>query len=468
MKILRSLACLCFLLTACQSDSSSTPEEQEQTNNTQAESSSNEAQTAEAISFEKDGEAFIHNEAGEMYKSYVPESESADQDDYEQATELAISDYIEEVQTKGTEEWTAEQWATSLLNGLRANYDQAFSPVQDFKVTYESLKLPDGRLLQDVTEEELNNRPDKVNVAMLIDSSGSMKKEINSEKKMTAAKEAVQSFASELPEDVQASLYVFGHKGSEKEQDKDVSCKSIESVYPLSTYNNDTFTDSMDSFSAKGWTPLAGAIQQATSDLKENSTDETKNFIYIVSDGKETCGGNPVEAAKRATNQGMDVEVHIIGFQVDTEANQQLKEVAEAGGGAYTSVDNPQQLDEEVMKSWKETISKTTWRFWSAGNHNNLNWDSVGMSTDLRNLYANFQSVKDQEFWRINNTLDRLLEKEIITFEQKGEIQDLLKKRKEAITEYTSAIYDEKDKEIFDEADRLKEMIDKITEDLDL
>ena len=55
--------------------------------------------------------------------------------------------------------------------------------------------------------------------------------------------------------------------------------------------------------------------------------------IVLVSDGKETCQGDPVVAARALAAKG--ITVHTVGFIVDTAARGQLQAIARATGGTY-------------------------------------------------------------------------------------------------------------------------------------
>ncbi len=60
--------------------------------------------------------------------------------------------------------------------------------------------------------------------------------------------------------------------------------------------------------------------------------------IYVVSDGNETCGGDPVAAA-RAINAGdTHAIVNIIGFDLPAIDRVALGKVAQAGGGALIDI----------------------------------------------------------------------------------------------------------------------------------
>ena len=53
----------------------------------------------------------------------------------------------------------------------------------------------------------------------------------------------------------------------------------------------------------------------------------------LVSDGKETCQGDPALAARALAAKG--ITVHTVGFVVDTAARGQLQAIAQATGGTY-------------------------------------------------------------------------------------------------------------------------------------
>src|SRR5690606_41143319 len=47
-----------------------------------------------------------------------------------------------------------------------------------------------------------------------------------------------------------------------------------------------------------GWTPVAGALESAKESFAGLDAETNTNLIYLVSDGIETCDGDPVAAAK--------------------------------------------------------------------------------------------------------------------------------------------------------------------------
>ncbi|MFS8612900.1 MAG: VWA domain-containing protein, partial [Planifilum fulgidum] len=204
--------------------------------------------------------------------------------------------------------------------------------------------------------------PKQVNVEILLDASGSMAGQVSGGVKMDLAKEAIRDFVSKLPEGTQVALRVYGHKGSNQQKDKELSCKSTEVVYPLGAYDESSFQKSLDKFRPTGWTPLAAAIEQAKSDLSGKTGEKVENIIYVVSDGIETCGGDPVKAAKELHQSEIQAIVNIIGFDVDNEGQRALKKVAEAGGGKYTTVNTGEDLRKHLEEEYERLADE--WEMW--------------------------------------------------------------------------------------------------------
>ena len=184
---------------------------------------------------------------------------------------------------------------------------------------------------------------------LLLDASSSMLLPVDGKQKMGIAKIAVKRFAKTLGEENEVSLYVYGHAGTQEDKDKELSCTKIDEIYPLQNYKEEDFNSTVDEVAAKGWTPLAAAIQT----VNEASKDvEGPLTVYIVSDGAETCDGDPVKAAEEFAQDNENRKVNIIGFNVDQKGEDQLKAVAEAGNGEYISADNSEELNNSIAEKW--------------------------------------------------------------------------------------------------------------------
>ena len=88
----------------------------------------------------------------------------------------------------------------------------------------------------------------------------------------------------------------------------------------------------------------------------------------MVSDGIETCGGDPVKAAKELNRSDIKAVVNIIGFDLDDEGQRQLKAVADAGGGEYSSVDSKVELDKYFEEERRRLYN--AWSEWAREHYN--------------------------------------------------------------------------------------------------
>ncbi|MEB3052842.1 MULTISPECIES: vWA domain-containing protein [Bacillus] len=168
----------------------------------------------------------------------------------------------------------------------------------------------------------------------------------------------------------------------------------MENVYTLQKYNQTTFRQSLDGFQPVGWTPLAEAIKRSTETFQSAKAND-KNIMCVVSDGVETCGGNPVEEAQKVSNSNIKPIMNIIGFQVDHEAEKQLKEIAEVSKGKYVLANNAKELQDQFKETGKDITSR---RLKAGGAQVDLNMASVSDKMKLdeyeRKTKENIRSVQ--------------------------------------------------------------------------
>lgn len=164
--------------------------------------------------------------------------------------------------------------------------------------------------------------------------------------KMQADQRVLRDFVATLPETANVSLRVFGHVGTGSGADKPRSCAATERRVPFVPATSPRVRRGIDSVRPAGWTPLARAMRAAGKDLERVGGEGTSNFVYVLSDGIETCEGDPVAAAKQLSTAGVGVDVNIVGFDVDRQAARQLRQAARAAGGSYTDARRADDLED--------------------------------------------------------------------------------------------------------------------------
>ncbi|SFD94560.1 Ca-activated chloride channel family protein [Lentibacillus persicus] len=242
---------------------------------------------------------------------------------------------------------------------------------------------------------------DNYNIEIVLDSSGSMANPASNGTRMDVAKKSINNFLSEVPNEANVSLRVYGHKGTGADNDKEMSCDSIEQVYGFEAYEEGKFQEALNQFQPKGWTPLADALTQAQDALKEFNPEKNTNLIYVVSDGIETCDGDPVEVAKSLSESNASPIINIIGFQTDAEAQKQLEEMAKVSGGIFASANNEEELQEEFDRA--EEVLKA-WKDWKDGAIRDLDAMEVDNSFDIMALHNDWSSTT----LSVKNNMNRL------------------------------------------------------------
>jgi len=77
----------------------------------------------------------------------------------------------------------------------------------------------------------------------------------------------------------------------------------------------------------------------------------------LVTDGEETCDGDPAAAIQALIDSGIDVRVNIVGFALDDEAlKAQFQEWAELGNGQYIDAGNQAELTAAVASAVQPTF----------------------------------------------------------------------------------------------------------------
>jgi hypothetical protein len=79
-------------------------------------------------------------------------------------------------------------------------------------------------------------------------------------------------------------------------------------------------------------------------------------LVVLVTDGEETCGGDPKAAIQALRAAGLDVRVNIVGFAVDEVVlKETFREWARMGNGGYFDAQNGEQLKSAMRATLRPT-----------------------------------------------------------------------------------------------------------------
>jgi len=182
----------------------------------------------------------------------------------------------------------------------------------------------------------IGNVPDSI--LIILDASSSMEETVDGDVKIEVAKEVLIDLVEDLPEGAMVGMRVFS------------GCGNIYLLSPISPLDRQWLTAQILGIVPRGATPIADALILAKDDL---ATVSGGKLILLITDGMETCNGDPVTAAQDLISSGYDLRINVVGFDVsqNATARDQLMQIAATTGGLYFDADSSEELRTAISLS---------------------------------------------------------------------------------------------------------------------
>jgi len=206
----------------------------------------------------------------------------------------------------------------------------------------EVMALNDGR-----PAFSLNDRA----VEIVVDASNSMWGQIGGRSKMEIAKTTLEELTYGLPDDLDLALRAYGSASASKQN----NCADSSLLVPFGERNREHVRYAISGLRPTGQTPIAYALNQVANDFGSLQSDRT---VVLVSDGIESCGGDPVTAAYALRQQG--IVVHLIGFGLGSATDEDaasLQAIANASGGRYVMAGSAEELKAALAETVATSFS---------------------------------------------------------------------------------------------------------------
>jgi hypothetical protein len=182
-------------------------------------------------------------------------------------------------------------------------------------------------------------------VELILDASGSMLQRIDGRRRIAVAKEVLtEAVRKHIPPGTPVALRVFGHKEVD-------SCRTDLEI-PLGPLDPEAAAAKIAGINAMNLakTPIADSLAAVEKDLKGAKS----GAVVLVTDGEETCEGDPAAVIQSLQDKGLDVNLNIVGFAInDEDLAAQFESWAEAGGGRYFAADNEGGLSTAIRDALK-------------------------------------------------------------------------------------------------------------------
>ena len=218
-----------------------------------------------------------------------------------------------------------------------------------------------------------------INTAFILDASGSMLNALDGRTRWAVAQDAIVTLSGSLPPQRNTSLWAYGHRVPQ--DDMEASCQDIEEVILMSPVDPAVFDSVVHGLDAKGYTPITTALTMVAASFPVGPDE--RNAIVLVSDGEETCGGDPCALAAELKARDIELRINTIGYASDAATRMQLQCIATVTGGIYRDANDAAELEAALEEAAEEAtvdpvdVAHGLGGFWS-----------IVLSPDGRNLYA--------------------------------------------------------------------------------
>ncbi|HEU5430633.1 MAG TPA: VWA domain-containing protein, partial [Thermomicrobiales bacterium] len=183
-----------------------------------------------------------------------------------------------------------------------------------------------------------------VAVELILDTSGSMLQDIEPDRsKADVAKATLTDLTTTvLPAGTPLTLRVFGTEPGSCDTSLAIPLQPLDPAVVAQHISDIQVVNEVK-------TPLGASLAQVANDLRDAPGPK---LVVLVTDGEETCGGDPEQAIKDLAAQGIDVHVNIVGFALDDPAlKRQFEQWAQAGNGQYIDAGNADELAAAVRQA---------------------------------------------------------------------------------------------------------------------
>ncbi len=180
-------------------------------------------------------------------------------------------------------------------------------------------------------------------IEIILDASGSMLQKLGGERRIDIAKKTLTKLTSTtIPAGTPFAFRVFGREVDSCQTDLDV---------PVGPLNPAAVAQRIAALVAKNGakTPIGASLDKVADDLKSVTGEK---LIVLVTDGEETCGGDPAASIERLRKAGIGTRVSIVGFALDDEKlATTFRRWSDAGGGVFFDAKDAAGLDKSLTEA---------------------------------------------------------------------------------------------------------------------
>jgi hypothetical protein len=182
-------------------------------------------------------------------------------------------------------------------------------------------------------------------VEIILDASGSMLQRIGNQRRIDIAKQTLTKLTSSvIPAGTPFAMRAFGREVDSCQTDLEI---------PVSPLDAGAAGAKIAKLEAKNGakTPIGASLALVASDLKSVSGER---LVVLLTDGEETCGGDPAAEIEKLKKAGVNVRVSIVGFALEDEKlAATFQHWASTGGGSFFAANDAAGLNAALSQAMR-------------------------------------------------------------------------------------------------------------------
>ena len=203
-----------------------------------------------------------------------------------------------------------------------------------------------------VFAQEINQQalPEKTRILFVLDGSGSMNADWSENlSRMDVAKNILTRLVDSLRinPNLELALRVYGHRYSRQSN----NCNDTQLEVPFRVNNHSAIIQEIKDITPRGVTPITYSLLQAAADFPAGAG--YRNILILITDGVESCGGDPCAASIELQKKGVFLRPFIIGLGVP--GGKALECV-----GKFIDAQNSTSFNQILNESIETTFANTT------------------------------------------------------------------------------------------------------------
>jgi len=163
-------------------------------------------------------------------------------------------------------------------------------------------------------------QPQKTRILFLLDMSGSMLAKWENSTRTEVAKSLLSKLVDSLQQyqNLELALRVYGHLYGRESN----NCQDSKLEVPFAENNEKQIINRLTQITPKGNTPITYSLTQSANDFPADK--QARNVVIMITDGLESCGGDPCAASLALQQKRIFLRPFVIGIGADSQFEQQF------------------------------------------------------------------------------------------------------------------------------------------------